>query len=187
MQAIIDACRAGQLVAQPAIVISNNSRSGALMRAIDENIDHCHLSAKTHPDFEALDQAICQALDDHQIHWLILAGYMKKLGPKTLSTYRGRVLNIHPSLLPKYGGQGMYGKKVHEAVLASGDSETGVTVHLVDGEYDTGPIVAQCRVPVEINDTVDSLAQRVLKREHTFFVETLNLIFSGELIMPKRL
>ena len=119
-------------------------------------------------------QAILDALTRHDVELVVLAGYMKKLGPRTLTRYRGRVLNIHPALLPRFGGQGMYGARVHEAVLASGERETGVTIHVVDEEYDHGPIVAQCRVPVLAADTPETLAARVLER-----VETLERIVSG--------
>jgi phosphoribosylglycinamide formyltransferase-1 len=106
---------------------------------------------------------------------------MKLLGPRTLARYRGRILNIHPALLPKFGGKGLYGKKVHEAVLAAGERVTGVTIHLVDERYDAGPIVAQSEVPVLDGDTVDSLAARVLQREHQLFAETLQKIAVGEI------
>jgi phosphoribosylglycinamide formyltransferase-1 len=109
---------------------------------------------------------------------------MKLLGPRTTAAYRGRILNTHPALLPRYGGKGMYGARVHEAVLAAGEAETGVTVHLVDEEYDHGEVVAQCRVRVEQGDTVDSLAARVLEREHGFLVETLQAIASGRIALP---
>ena len=99
---------------------------------------------------------------------MVLAGYIKKLGPETLAQYAGRVINIHPALLPRFGGLGMYGMRVHEAVLASGASETGITIHLVDGDYDRGAILAQCRVPVLPDDSPGSLAARVLAREHSF-------------------
>jgi phosphoribosylglycinamide formyltransferase-1 len=106
---------------------------------------------------------------------------MKKLGPKTLNEYRGKIINIHPSLLPQYGGVGMYGLNVHEAVLANKETQTGVTIHLVDEEYDTGGIINQCIVPVKHNDTVDSLSEKVLKREHEFLVEALVKISNGEI------
>jgi phosphoribosylglycinamide formyltransferase-1 len=106
---------------------------------------------------------------------------MKKLGPLTLAHYRNRILNIHPSLLPRFGGQGMYGKRVHEAVLASGDTKTGITIHLVDAEYDQGPIVAQHELPIFPNDTASALAQRILEEEHLFYVETLRAISQSSL------
>ena len=181
MQAIIDACKGGRLNARLCAVISNNSRSTALDRARREGIPSYHLSGKTHPDAEDLDRAILETLERHGVNLVVLAGYMKLLGPRTLSRYQGRILNIHPALLPKYGGKGLYGRAVHEAVLAAGERETGVTIHVVDERYDHGPVIAQCRVPVVAGDTVDSLAERVLRREHEFYVETLQRIERGEI------
>ena len=108
---------------------------------------------------------------------------MKLLGPKTVAAYRGRILNTHPALLPKHGGQGMYGMRVHEAVLAAGDSETGVTVHLVDEIYDHGATLAQARVPVQPGDDAEALAARVLAAEHELLVETLVRIVAGEIAL----
>ena len=181
MQAVLDACAAGRLRATPAVVISNNADAEALARAVRADVPRYHLSGTAHPDPVALDTAIVDALVRHDVELVVLAGYMKKLGPRTLARYRGRVLNIHPALLPRFGGQGMYGARVHEAVLAAGERETGVTIHVVDEEYDHGPIVAQCRVPVRADDTPATLAARVLEREHTFLVETLERIVSGAL------
>lgn len=184
MQAIIDACKAGRLPAVPRVVISNNSTSMALQRAQREGIPAYHLSAITHPEPEALDREILRVLRAHAVDLVILAGYMRKLGPITLDAYRGRILNIHPALLPRFGGQGMYGKLVHQAVLASGETMTGVTIHVVDADYDRGPILAQCQVPVLPRDTPDSLAERVLKEEHRLYVETLQKICCGEIPLP---
>lgn len=183
MQAVIDACKSGRLAARPRVVISNNSGSGALARADREGIPRYHLSGRTHPDPPQLDAAILDALLRHEVELVILAGYMKKLGSRTLGHYAGRIINIHPALLPKFGGLGMYGARVHQAVLAAGEKETGVTIHLVDPEYDTGPIVAQCRVPVWADDTVESLAQRVLEQEHRILVETISKVASGEITL----
>jgi phosphoribosylglycinamide formyltransferase-1 len=181
MQAIIDACKEGLLDAEPAVVISNNSESTALERARREGIPGYHLSSATHADPVELDAAIQRTLEEHGVDLVILAGYMKLLGPQTLARYRGRILNIHPALLPRFGGKGLYGRAVHEAVLAAGETVTGVTIHLVDERYDLGPIVAQSEVPVLEGDTVDSLAARVLEREHQLFAETLQKIVVGEI------
>ena len=183
MQAVIDACKSGRLAAKPRVVISNNSGSGTLARADQEGIPCYHLSGRTHPDPVQLDAAILDALLHHETDLVILVGYMKKLGPRTLERYAGRIINIHPALLPEFGGLGMYGARVHQAVLAAGEKETGVTIHLVDAEYDTGPIVAQCRVPVLADDTVESLAQRVLEQEHRFLVATIGKIVSEEITL----
>jgi len=181
MQAIIDACKDGRLNAIPCVVISNNSRSAALKRARREGIPGYHMSGTTHPTFELLDRGIVDKLIGHDVNLVILAGYMKLLGHKTVSRYRGRILNVHPALLPMFGGKGYYGRAVHEAVLAAGEPVTGVTVHLVDDQLDHGATVAQCEVPVRDDDTVDSLAERVLVREHELYVATLQRIARGEL------
>ena len=170
--------------ATPAVVISNNAESGALARARRESIPSCHLSSKTHPSPERLDRAILDALLAHQVDIVILAGYMKKLGELTLKRFEGAILNIHPALLPKFGGQGMYGIHVHEAVLAAGEHESGVTIHLVTEEYDSGAIIAQANVPVMPGDTPQSLQERVLKTEHAYFPKILQKIESGELSIP---
>jgi phosphoribosylglycinamide formyltransferase-1 len=183
MQAIINACKAGRLHAKPCVVISNNSDSLALQRARNEGIAWCHISNVTHPG-AAEDEEIRRVLSVHGVDTVILAGYMKKLGPATLQAYRGRILNIHPALLPRYGGKGMYGKHVHAAVLAAGEKVTGVTIHIVDELYDHGPILAQCQVPVLENDTVDSLAERVLTHEHVLYAETLQKIADGRIQLP---
>lgn len=184
MQAIIDACKSGILQAAPALVISNNAGSGALVRAQRESIPACHLSSLTHPSAELLDQAILDALLAHNIDIVVLAGYMKKLGDRVLQHYAGAILNVHPALLPKFGGQGMYGIKVHEAVLAAGETESGATIHLVTEEYDAGAIIAQETVPVLADDTPQSLAERVLKIEHGLFSSVLQKIVLGELSIP---
>ena len=182
MQAIIDACKDGRLDAVPCVVISNNSDSTAFARAAREGIPRYHISGQTHPG-AAEDRAMLEALTAHGVEIVILAGYMKRIGPATLAAYRGRILNIHPALLPKFGGAGMFGKLVHEAVLKAGESVTGVTVHVVDDQYDHGPIVRQAQVPVLPTDTADSLAERVLTHEHRVYVETLQQISRGALLL----
>ncbi len=184
VQAILDACREGRLDAEPRVVISNNSDAPALERARAAGVAACHLSSRIHGDSsdpETLDRAILATLERHGVNLVVLAGYMKKLGPTTLARYRGRVLNIHPALLPKFGGHGMFGRRVHEAVLAAGEKITGVTVHLADDEYDRGPILAQETIAVLPDDTVDTLAERVLEVEHRLYTDTLRRIARGEI------
>ena len=173
MQAITHAIADGRLDAQARVVISNNSQSQALAFARGKKIPAYHLSEKTAQTAEKLDATICETLLKHDVQLVILSGYMKKLGHRTLSAYKNRIINIHPSLLPKYGGQSMFGTHVHEAVLAAGDDKTGVTIHLVDEFYDHGTILDQCEVPVLPGDTVESLRARVLAREASFYVEVL--------------
>lgn len=185
-QAIIDACREGRLAAKPVIAISNNSQAYALERAQKAGIPTAHLSSVTHPDNNDLDDAMVKTLQQRQVDLLILAGYLKELGPRTLQTFEGRIINIHPSLLPRYGGRGMYGMNVHRAVIENGDKETGVTVHWVQGEYDTGPVAAQKKIPVLPEDTPESLADRVLAEEHELLIETISGIISGSITYPDR-
>ena len=181
LQAIMDAIAGGRLDAEIRVVISNNSRALALKRARAAGIPTVHLSGATHPDPDALDAAIADALANRGVRLVALAGYMKMLGPRTLARFRNRVINIHPALLPKFGGRGMYGERVHAAVLAAGERETGVTVHLANGEYDSGAIIAQERVPVLAGDAPSALAARVLEREHAVYPQTIQRIAAGEI------
>jgi phosphoribosylglycinamide formyltransferase-1 len=181
MLAILNDCKAGRLDAEPAVVISNNAGAGALESARDVGIPAFHLSNTTHEDESVLDNAITDTLKSNAVDWVILAGYMKKIGPKLLEQFQGKIFNIHPSLLPEHGGKGMFGIHVHESVLASGDSETGVTIHLVDGEYDQGRVLAQEVVKVEEGDTPAVLAARVLKLEHRLYSETLQGVIEGRI------
>ena len=183
LQAILDACAQGTLPARVVAVISNNSDSGALRRARAAGSAAIHLSSKTHPEPELLDASITAALLEQGVEVVMLAGYMKKLGPELLATYQGRILNTHPALLPKFGGHGMYGVRVHEAVIRAGETESGPSVHLVDAEYDTGRVLAQAQVPVEAGDTPESLAARVQARERRLVVEVLSQVARGELLL----
>jgi phosphoribosylglycinamide formyltransferase-1 len=184
LQAVIDACDNGDLDARVVLVISNNSDSGALERARRHRIPVRHLSGRTHAQPEALDRAIAAALTEHKPDIVLLAGYMKKLGAHTLAAYRGRIINTHPALLPRHGGKGLYGRHVHAAVIAAGDRTTGVSIHLVDGEYDTGPVIAQCEVPVEKRDDANALAMRVQSAERKFLVEVLQGIAEQRIALP---
>ena len=184
MQAILDACASGELDADVRVVISNNSRSGALARARSAGIPALYLSSTTHPDETALDRAILAALTDHDVNMVVLAGYMKRLGPLTLSHYHRHVLNTHPALLPKFGGRGMYGDRVHEAVLAAGERVSGATVHVVDGEYDAGPIVSQKKieVPEVASHAVAALRDKVQEVERLQYVQVLERVAKGETV-----
>lgn len=155
------ACRAGELDAVPVALISNNSRSPALDWARAEGLQTAHLSSAGYPDPAELDAAILDVLREADADVLILSGYMRELGPRVLDAFAGRVLNIHPSLLPRHGGRGMYGDRVHLAVLEAGDSESGATVHLVTAGIDEGPRLAQQQVPVRPGDTLETLKARV--------------------------
>ena len=181
LQAILDASREQRLSAEVAMVISNNSASGALERARRAGVAWRHLSARTHPGSGALDKAITDALCEHGVDTVVLAGYMRKLEAGMLRVFAGRIINTHPSLLPAFGGQGMYGMRVHQAVIASGAEASGISIHLVDGDYDTGRVIAQRRVMVELGDDAEALARRMLPLEHAFLVDTLQGLATGRI------
>lgn len=171
MLAIFNACKRDKLDADPVVVISNNATAGALEYAQKEGLPAFYLSTKTHP--KNLDEVITETLKSHAVDWVILAGYRKKIGPKLLKEFQDKIFNIHPSLLPKHGGKGMFGIDVHKSVLVAGDLTTGVTIHLVNAEYDQGRVLAQSIVPVQEEDTSEILATRVLKVEHEFYSKVL--------------
>jgi len=157
-------------IAKVVLVASNRADSPALIRAATASIDIA--------SFDAGDDGseLLELLRKFHIDLVVLAGYLKRIPTAVIHEYAGRIINIHPALLPAFGGEGMYGLRVHEAVIASGAKESGVTVHLVDDEYDRGPIVAQWRVPVEESDTVDSLAARVLTVEHVVYPRAVEMV-----------
>lgn len=180
-EAVARACRSGDLPFDPVLLIGNNAASGAFERAAHLGIAARHISAKTEGSDAAADAAVRTALVAAGVELVVLVGYLKKIGPEVLSAFKGRIVNTHPALLPKFGGPGMYGMRVHTAVLEAGERETGVTVHLVDAEYDRGPILAQATVSVAPDDTPESLAARVQDREKPFLIETLKRIAAGDL------
>ncbi|MBI5942193.1 MAG: phosphoribosylglycinamide formyltransferase [Caulobacterales bacterium] len=184
MRAIVQAIADGVLRAEARIVISNNGDSAALAFARDHGIAARHISGRTAGSAEAADRAIADALTGAGVTLLILSGYLRPVGPETLTRFSGRILNIHPALLPAYGGQGMYGGRVHAAVIASGETETGCSIHLVDGEYDHGQVISQRRVQVEPADTPETLAARVMAVEPGLFVETLREIATRGSVLP---
>ncbi|MEU2091031.1 phosphoribosylglycinamide formyltransferase [Nocardia beijingensis] len=158
------------------LVISNNSNSGALRYARDNAIPARHLSGRTHDD---PDQAIRAALVEHAADLVVTAGYLKKVGPRTRAEFSGRIVNVHPALLPRHGGPGMYGEHVHRAVLDAGDPVSGASVHLVSDEYDTGQVIGQIEVPVQPGDTAQTLGARVLHAEHTLLPDVVREIATG--------
>ena len=182
MRAMIDAIKAGELAAEPLLVVSNNKTAGALEFAAACGVPT--LVIPTQSDPEAADARLCEAMEAAGVELIIASGYLRRLGPKTLGRYRNRVVNIHPGALPAFGGEGMYGRRVHEAVIAAGVAESGVTIHAVDEIYDHGPVIAARAVPLEPGETAESLEARITALEPTFFVETLRRIADGELALP---
>jgi phosphoribosylglycinamide formyltransferase-1 len=172
LQAILDYLGAlgDASAAEVAFVASDRAGAGALAKA---RAQHVSTAVIANP---ADGPALLQLLELHQVDCVALAGYLKFVPREVTARWAGRIVNIHPALLPKFGGAGMYGRHVHEAVLAAGETETGATVHQVDGVYDRGAIIAQARVPVEPGDTPDSLAARVLDAEHRLYPRALQTL-----------
>lgn len=167
LQALIDHFREND-AADVALVISDRAGSGALERARNAGIPAHHIPVQTRP-IAAVTADTIDALEAERIDLVALAGYLRLVPPDVVRRFHYRILNIHPALLPSFGGKGMYGRRVHEAVLAAGCRITGPTVHLVDERYDEGRIVAQWPVPVLDDDTAETLAQRVLRVEHVVY------------------
>jgi len=181
-RAVIAAIEAGVLDGEARLMVSNNKNAGALAYAEEHGVPA--LCIPTQSDPEAADHRLAEALEAAGVDLVVLSGYLRQLGPHTLARYRGRVLNIHPGPLPDFGGHGMYGRRVHEAVIAAGAAESCATIHVVDEEYDHGPVVARRAVPVRPGDTAEDLEARVTAEEPTFFVETLRRIAVGDLKLP---
>ena len=184
MRAVLDAIAAGELSAEARVLITNNWDCGAVAGAEAAGLPWKHISTSSEGSAEAADAAMAEALAEASAELVVLSGYMRKLGPRTLERFAGRILNIHPALLPRHGGQGLYGRRVHEAVRASGDTLSGASIHLVDAGYDTGPVIARAEVPVRPGDSVDDIEARVRAAEPGLMVETLRKIAAGELVLP---
>jgi phosphoribosylglycinamide formyltransferase 1 len=178
LRAIFDAIEQGSLQhVALALVVSNNSASGALAFARSHDIPCVHLSSfKFDGDEGKLETAMLEELRKAKIDLIVLAGYMKKLPDAVVEAYPKRIINIHPALLPKYGGAGMYGSNVHSAVLAAGDKVTGATVHYVDKEYDSGDIIVQESCEVGPDDTPETLARRVREIEHRIYPKAIGMV-----------
>lgn len=172
MQALVAAAKVG-VIPPVGVVISNTIRAAGIHWAQEQGIP-----TQTIPHVEFLDRnrhdaTMVKVLQQHDVTAIALAGYMRIVGKPLLEAYPQRIFNIHPSLLPKFGGPGMVGKSVHTAVLAANETESGCTVHIVTDEVDSGPILAQLRVPVLPNDTIETLSERVLAAEHQCYPQAI--------------
>lgn len=185
LKAIINAQKSGKITSKVVLVISNNSGSGALETARKNRIPNYHLSQKLFTNEAEFCKRFTALLKEYKIDLIILAGYMKMIHPQIIKLYKNRILNIHPALLPEFGGKGMYGINVHEAVIKSGREVTGATVHLVDEVYDNGAIILQKEVPVKKNDTAETLAVRVLRTEHKLYPEVIKLFEEKKILIRK--
>ena len=184
-RAVAGAVRDGRLNAEARLLVSNKKDCAAFVWAEAAGLPT--LWIPTVPDPEAADARLAEALAGHGVELIVLSGYLRRLGPKTLARYAGRILNIHPGPLPRFGGEGMYGARVHRAVIAAGVAESAIVVHAVDEIYDHGPELARRAVPVRAGDTAETLEARVKALEPGFFVETLSRITAGELSLPRSL
>ena len=172
LQGVIDACKRGLINGKVCVVISNNKDAQALERAQKENIP-------TEVIHHINNSKLLDTLQSYDAELVVLAGYLQKVGPRVIEAYPDKIINVHPSLLPKYGGKGMYGLAVHEAVIAAGDDETGVTIHFVTPEYDEGEIIEQLRIRVHENATPQELADRLINYEAMLLVHTIRRIIGG--------
>lgn len=168
LQSVIDAIQSKTLNANISLVVSNNPDAYALQRATDAGIDTYVIQAKTK---EEIDEELSNKLKDYQIDLIVLAGYLRLIGDHLLNTYT--IINTHPSLLPKFGGKGMYGMNVHRAVIEANEKYSGVTLHYVNHEYDKGNIIRQTKVKVDPTDTAETLSSKVQKAEKIQLVEAL--------------
>ncbi len=180
-QALLDACQRGDINGEIAVLVSNQKYAYALTRAREAHVEAILFEAAKFKTRTLMCSKITQALKERSIDLICLAGYMLKVEPCLVRSYPNRIINIHPALLPKYGGKGMYGRHVHEAVIAAQETESGCTVHLVNEIYDEGPIIAQAKVPVSSADTPETLAEKIHEQEHKLYVSVVKDICSGKL------
>lgn len=177
LQALIDAVNSGVLPEVKIVqVISNRKDAYGLIRGKDASIPIYFLEKTNNNSLKGQDENLFRILELEKPDLIVLAGYLKRVDEPVISAYKKRIINIHPSLLPKYGGPGFYGLKVHQAVLNSGDKETGATVHYVDQGMDTGRIILQEKVSVDPNDTAEEISKKVLEIEHRILVEAVKKI-----------
>lgn len=165
--------------AEIVLVISNNSTAGALELARDHGIPAVHISRRHCTSDEEFTKKLKSLLEEHHVTFIVLAGYMKKVDSSIIDEYKNKIINIHPALLPLFGGTGMYGMHVHEAVIAGKSAVSGATVHLVDNEYDHGSIIIQRSIDVAPDETPESLAAKVLQIEHELYPEAVKLFAEG--------
>lgn len=175
-EALYSAAALGRLDADIVLVGSNREEAKGLTKARALNIPTEIFDRSRFAEGEAFGAFMLKSLRQREVELIALAGYLRKIPPLVLKAYPRRIVNIHPALLPRHGGKGMYGLKVHQAVIECGDTETGVTIHYVDEAYDHGEIIAQKRIPVQPGDTPEILAQRVLEVEHQFYPEVLQQV-----------
>jgi phosphoribosylglycinamide formyltransferase-1 len=185
-QSLIDRKNAGDLHVDLSVLVVNNSGAGAVERAKRSGIPVVHCAPSHFDDEQRYTDELQRHLQHYAIELIVLAGYMKKLPRAIVQNYRSRIINIHPGLLPAFGGKGMYGAKVHQAVLDYGAKISGITIHFADEEYDHGPIILQATVPVLDDDTAQTLAARVLAIEHANLWRVVEAVGRGSIRVEGR-
>ncbi len=181
LQAILDASEYGKMPGRVVVVISNIPTAGALARARRAGVPAILLDHREFPDRQIFEARLTEALHAYYVDLICLAGWLRILSPSLVHEFAGRIMNIHPALLPAFGGHGMYGARVHRAVLKHGVKVSGCTVHFVDESTDGGPIILQAAVPVREDDTPSSLAARISEQEHLIYPEAVRLFAEGRL------
>lgn len=181
-EAIVENINKKYLSSKVLLLITNNSDCGAVKIAVKNNIDHLHISRKNTPELSGKEYSdlFLNALDKYEIDFIVLSGYMKMLPEEIIRKYQNRIINIHPALLPSFGGKGMYGMNVHKAVIASGVRVSGITIHFVTEDYDEGKIIFQKCCEVENDDDENSLQKKVLKLEHKYYSEVIKKFEEGK-------
>ena len=186
MQAIMDGCKSGKINGEVALVIGVNDTAPAMCRARAAGVTAVSVCPKSYTGEVDYESALLTQLQQHNIDLICLAGYMRVLGRRIIAAYRDRIMNVHPALIPSFCGKGMYGRHVHEAVIARGVKFTGATVHFVDEDYDSGPIIIQTIVAVDADDTAGSIAAKVLEAEHAAYTDAVSLFAQGRLRVADR-
>ncbi|KAF5039766.1 Phosphoribosylglycinamide formyltransferase [bioreactor metagenome] len=181
LQSLIDNVENGQIDGKITVVISNKIDAYGLERARKHNIKSVFVDQKNYQDSEIYNEAVIKELKSNGVELVVLAGYLKILSRNFIETYRNRIINIHPSLIPSFCGKGYYGLKVHEAAVNYGVKISGATVHFVDEEADSGPIIIQETVKVDFKDTPEKLQKKVLKIEHKILPQAVKLFCEGRL------
>jgi len=180
LQAIIDGVEEGRLNCEIVFVMSNNSSSGALEIARKKNIPAYHLSEKVFHK-NNFEESLIDLLEKHKPDLIVLAGYMKLVPISVIRRFENRIINIHPALLPKFGGKGMYGMNVHNAVFQAGEKVSGVTIHIVNENYDEGKIIYQEKIDISDCKSPEEIAEKVLKLEHKVYPEVIQKIIEGKI------
>ena len=182
LQSIIDAIKEKKINGQIKLVFSNRKNAYGLVRAQNEKIDTFYLNRKNFLSNEEYDEGILEELNRKNIDLIVLAGYLNILSSKLVSKYPNRIINIHPSLIPSFCGDGFYGENVHKAVIKSGVKFTGATTHFVDENVDAGAIILQDIVPIFVNDDFETVAKRVLEIEHKILVKTVKAFCDNKIV-----